>query len=202
MEAPTRPLLPRAMFSFKAGACAVVILLAACSIPMTYYWYWPEASWGELRGRAGSVPTPTISVRRPEFPHFGVLVYVKPEFLDERPRGEATPILVLAMGKDGRFFETDSFRKKNKQARVQVQARSSNVEVELSDGTSRVFKVPELSREIVFVGEHTFQQIEIPLHNVKPQSLVVRVPSFVVNGQPLETGAIKFRHEQTRRWVH
>jgi hypothetical protein len=184
----------------------IFVLLAGCAHPETYYLYWPEASWGQLRGVAGSVPTPTIGLDRTEYPGFGLNVYMGTE-----PVGrEVTPKLFIVLWKGdppalSRLF-TDLFtsqasEKKRKMTLLRVKANSAAVKVELQDGSSQIFEVPELTRDISFVGEHWWQRIEIELKGVKSQSLLVHVPSFVVNDQLIETGAVKFNYRKERHWT-
>ena len=189
----------------RKSVTVVAVLLSGCVARATYHWYVPQADWGTPGRQAGSSgPTPTINLVRSEFPPFTVQIYMQTE--PHRKRGGShpsdSPTLVMLMFKSGGFHVDSERWKQAQMTPVRMRATSNRVEAHLDDGKKLVYEVPELQGELTFVGTRTDHKIEVELKGLQPQSFTLLVPSFMVNGEPLKTGPIKYRYEQTRQWVH
>jgi hypothetical protein len=160
-------------------------------IPITFSQYTPEATWGK-RSQPGVCVAPTITIEQAESPRVAVDVGLQNEVLS-KALGLKDPTLFIHLHTPRTLFDlyTSGWRKPTS---VRVKATANTINIELADGTSLRLNVPELTDEIVFAGEKV---IQVTLKDVEPQSLVVTVPTLIVDGKELGGGTIRFTYEQT-----
>ena len=163
-------------------------------IPITFSQYFPEATWGKRREPGGCLP-PIITIEQSEFPRLAIEIGLKNEVLAKALRLE-DPALFIHFRRPVETFVsllTGSWTKRLTTP-VRVKTSSSTLHFEFADGTSRRVDVPEFAQEMIFAGEKV---IQVALKDVEPQSLIVTVPMFMVDGKEVGGGTIKFTYGKT-----
>jgi uncharacterized protein YceK len=163
-------------------------------IPMTFSQYFPEATWGKRSEPGGCLP-PTITIEQSEFPRLTIEIGLKNDVLAKALRLKDPTLFIHLHRPAGTFVGlfTDSLTNRSATP-VRIKASASTLNFEFADGTLRRVDVPELTQEMILVGEKV---IQVTLKDVEPQSLVVTVPTFMVDGKELGGGTINFSYGKT-----
>jgi len=175
----------------------LAVVISGCTI--NYAQFVPTAPWGSP-SRLGGCPTQTPALRlqgvSPDWLYIQVAVW---DEVQQRNLGLKGPTLVFIIAKHLPPFDSTEAAAR-KRTLIRIEAATDVVRVVTRSGESFEFEVPYFKNEFSLIGDVVRMEVTVPLVGVAPQSLEIRVPSFMIDGKRVEGGVMSLNYVQRTQY--